>query len=72
MSDPSRAPHEPSAPRLLTSVRERLRLLHYSLRTEDVYVQWIRRFIIFHGKRHPAGMGAAEVSAFLSHLASDR
>lgn len=72
MSDHSRAPHEPSAPRLLTSVRERLRLLHYSLRTEDVYVQWIRRFIIFHGKRHPSAMGAEEVSAFLSHLASDR
>lgn len=60
------------SPKLLTQARQRLRLLHYSLRTEGVYLQWMRRFIIFHGKRHPADMGAVEVSAFLSHLASDR
>jgi site-specific recombinase XerD len=42
---------------------------HYSLRTEKVYVGWIRRFVLFHGKRHPAEMGAEEVSSFLSHLA---
>ena len=45
---------------------------HYSLRTESVYVDWVRRFIFFHGKRHPRGLGAAEVGAFLSHLATER
>jgi hypothetical protein len=57
------------APKLLDRVRERIRLKHYSLRTEDSYVQWIRRFILFHGKRHPSEMGAPEVEAFLTHLA---
>jgi integron integrase len=46
-------------------------LLHYSIRTEDAYVQWARRFILFHGKRHPLEMGAREVEAFLTHLAVD-
>ena len=50
-------------------VREEIRKRHYSLRTEKTYVGWIRRFILFHGKRHPAGMGAEEVSRYLSHLA---
>ena len=45
------------APRLLDQVRERIRVKHYSLRTEDAYLHWIRRFIFFHGKRHPAEMG---------------
>lgn len=57
------------APKLLDRVRERIRFKHYSIRTEDSYVQWIRRFILFHGKRHPAEMGAVEVEAFLTHLA---
>jgi integron integrase len=57
------------APKLLDRVRERIRFKHYSLRTEDSYVQWIRRFILFHGKRHPSEMGAPEVEAFLTHLA---
>lgn len=56
-------------PKLLDRVRERIRFKHYSIRTEDSYVQWIRRFILFHGKRHPAEMGAVEVEAFLTHLA---
>ena len=47
----------PTAPKLLALVREKLRLLHYSIRTEDQYVQWIKRFILFHGKRHPREMG---------------
>ena len=51
-------------------VRERLRYLHYSLRTEQTYVHWIKRFIFFHGKRHPREMGGPEVGAFLSHLAT--
>ena len=56
-------------PKLLTQLRERLRFLHYSIRTEQQYVQWVRRFILFHGKRHPAEIGGAEVEAFLTHLA---
>lgn len=59
-------------PRLLDQVIELLRVRHYSIRTEQAYVQWIRRYIVFHGKRHPAEMGAEEVSAFLSHLAVRR
>ncbi|WP_423748246.1 integron integrase [Geothrix paludis] len=59
-------------PRLMDQLRERLRVRHYSLRTEDAYVDWARRFILFHGKRHPRDMGAGEVQAFLSHLAVDR
>jgi integron integrase len=59
----------PGAPRLLDQVRERLRVMHYSIRTEEQYVQWIRRFILHHGKRHPRDMGASEVEAFLTHLA---
>src|SRR5512139_1311955 len=56
-------------PKLLDQVREAIRVRHYSRRTEEAYVLWIRRFVIFHGKRHPAALGSAEVSAFLSHLA---
>ena len=52
--------------------RQKIRLKHYSLRTEQVYLDWIKRFILFHGKRHPAEMGAAEVESFLTHLAVDR
>jgi integron integrase len=59
----------PSGPRLLDRVRERLRIKHYSIRTEEQYVGWIRRFVRFHGKRHPRDMGAEEVEAFLTHLA---
>lgn len=59
-------------PRLLDQVRDRIRAKHYSLRTERSYIDWIRRFILFHGKRHPRDMGAPEVEAFLSHLAVDR
>lgn len=56
-------------PKLLDQVRERLRLKHYSYRTEQSYVGWLRRFILFHGKRHPRELGAPEVTAFLTHLA---
>lgn len=52
-------------------MRERLRARHDSPRTEEAYVGWIRRFVRFHGKRHPRGMGEAEVVAFLSSLAVD-
>ncbi len=59
----------PPEPRLLDQVRNRIRLKHYSIRTEESYVGWVRRFVLFHGKRHPRDMGAAEVEAFLTHLA---
>ena len=55
--------------RLLDQVRRACRVRHYSRRTERAYAQWVKRFVLFHGKRHPSEMGAAEVSAFLSHLA---
>ena len=58
--------------RLLDRVREAIRVRHYSLGTEKVYVAWIRRFILFHDKRHPAEMGKHEVEAFLSYLAARR
>lgn len=63
---------DPSTPRLLDQVREVIRIRHYSIRTEQAYLQWIRRFILFHGKRHPRDMGAPELTAFLSHLAIQR
>ena len=59
-------------PRLLDQVRSALRVRHYSLRTEEAYLQWIKRYIFFHGKRHPGEMGEPEITAFLSHLATDR
>ena len=62
-------PEKPT-PRLYDHVIEVLRLHHYSLRTEEAYVGWIRRFLAFHPGRHPRFMGSAEVTAFLSHLAS--
>lgn len=63
---------ESSKPRLLDQVRECIRVRHYSYRTEQQYVGWIRRFILFHGKRHPREMGSVQVEAFLSSLATDR
>jgi integron integrase len=62
----------PTEPRLLDRLREAIRVRHYSIRTESTYVDWSRRFILFHGKRHPLELGAAEVTAFLTHLAVDR
>ena len=57
------------APKLLALVRQRIRLRGYSIRTEKAYAQWIKRFILFNGKRHPKEMGKFEIEAFLSHLA---
>ena len=62
----------PQSTRLLGQMRERLRYLHYSLRTEQTYVYWVRWFIRFHGLRHPREMGKDEVEAFLTMLANDR
>ena len=56
-------------PKLLDQVRNKIRFKHYSLRTEQAYVDWIRRFILFNHKRHPTEMGGPEVEAFLTHLA---
>ena len=56
--------------KLLDRVREAIRTRHYSPRTEEAYVSWIRRFIVFHGRRHPLDLGAPEVSAFVSSLAA--
>ncbi len=61
-----------SPPKLLDQVRDAARLRHLSLRTEEAYRGWIRRFILFHNKRHPGEMGTAEVRAFLTHLAVQR
>ena len=59
-------------PRLLQQVRDRIRRLHYSYRTEQAYVYWVRFFILFSGKRHPREMGKPEVERFLTHLATER
>ncbi len=59
-------------PRLLDLLRRQIRLLHYSLRTEEAYVHWVRAFIRFHGLRHPSDMAQVEVEAFLTWLAGDR
>lgn len=68
--DPRAAASE--RPRLLDTVRDAIRRRHYSLRTEERYVHWIKRFIYFSGRRHPRELGAAEVTGFLNHLARER
>ena len=55
----------------MSEVRAAIRVRHYSIRTERAYMDWIRRFILYHGKRHPRDMGESEVAAFLSHLPVD-
>jgi len=76
MHAPESPPADKSPPpkprRLLDLVRERIRFKHYSLRTEETYTHWIKRFIYFHAKRHPRELGAAEVTAFLNHLVQTR
>ena len=56
-------------PKLLEQVRNKIRFKHYSIRTEEAYIGWIKRFILFHKKRHPSEMGESEVSQFLTYLA---
>ena len=58
--------------KLLDQVREAIQVKHYSIRTEQAYVNWIKRYILYHKKRHPREMGAAEIEAFLTYLAVDR
>ncbi|HVN47441.1 MAG TPA: phage integrase N-terminal SAM-like domain-containing protein [Bacteroidota bacterium] len=60
------------ASKLLNQVREIIRLRHLSIRTEEAYVQWIKRYILFHHKRHPAEMGEIEIRNFLKHLACEK
>jgi len=67
-----RAPASAPKPKLLDQVRQALRARHYSRRTEEVYVMWIKRFIFFHKVRHPAEMAEAEVNQFLTHLAVNK
>jgi len=62
----------PKKPRLLELVRDAIRRRHYSRRTEQTYIHWIKRFIYFSERRHPAEMGSEEVTAFLNHLARER
>jgi hypothetical protein len=61
-----------SSPKLLDRVRWHLRVKHYSIRTEQAYVDWIRRYILFHRKRHPNEMGEKEITEFLTHLAVEK
>lgn len=63
---------EPHKPRLLDQVRHAIRVRHYSIRTEEAYVGWIRRFILFHHKRHPVDLTVADISRFLTSLAVER
>jgi integron integrase len=65
-------PQSGRQPRLLDQVRDAVRRRHYSYRTEKTYLHWIRRYILFHHRRHPVEMGEVEIAAFLTHLAVDR
>lgn len=58
--------------KLLDQVRDAIRFKHYSYRTEQTYVDWNRRYILFHNKRHPRDMGEAEIQAFITYLATER
>ncbi len=71
MTDTSE-PDKHRPPKLMDQVRDAIRLKHYSIRTETAYADWIKRYILFHNKRHPKDMGAAEIEAFLTHLATVR
>jgi integrase len=62
--------HRPK--KLLEQVRDTIRLKHYSIRTEESYITWIKRYIFFHNKRHPNQLGRADIEAFLTHLAVDQ
>jgi len=69
MSSLLSGPGQASKPKLLDQTRQLMRLRHYSLRTEGAYVGWIRRYILFHGKRHPRDLGESDIAKFLSSLA---
>ena len=63
---------EKSPKKLLDQVRDLIRVKHYSIRTEETYTSWIKRYINFHNKRHPKEMGEREIEEFLTHLAVER
>lgn len=60
------------SPKLLDQVRDKIRIKHYSIRTEQAYVDWIKRFILFHGKKHPSELGRDAITKYLTHLAKDK
>ncbi len=70
-AEPPPAAHDRQL-RLLDRVRDAIRVRHMSIRTEEAYVGWVRRFILFHGKKHPSMMGASEISQFLTNLAVEQ
>lgn len=69
MYEPQQAGYSPSNSKLLDKVRHTLRTKHYAFRTEETYINWIRRFIFYHNKRHPQEMNSPEIEQFLTHLA---
>ncbi len=69
MPSDSASPEQSRQPKLLDRMKAQIRLKHYSKRTEEAYIMWARRFILFHHKRHPQEMGVLEIEQFLSHLA---
>jgi integron integrase len=69
---PPQGPGAPAAPRLLDLLRQHIRLLHYSLRTEEAYVHWVRAFVRYHGLRHPSELSGPDIQAFLAWLANER
>ncbi len=72
MNTPPADPSVPRPPRLLDQLRERIGLKHYRLRTERAYARWVKRYIYFHGKRHPVELRKEEVTALLTWLAVER
>jgi integron integrase len=72
MSDPQHSPSALAAPKLLQQVRLAIRVRHYSVRTEESYVGWIRRYVRFHGLRHPRELGAGDINRFVTGLAESR
>ena len=72
LTESSNSSTEITSPRLLDRLRDAIKRRHYSRRTEEAYIHWTKRFIFFHGKRHPSELGEAEVTTFLNHLATDR
>ena len=66
------APPKPPAPRLLDLLRQQIRAMHYSIRTEEAYVHWVQAFVRFHGLRHPSELSSVDVQAFLTWLAAER
>jgi hypothetical protein len=71
-SSPSKIPESGQGKKLMDQVSDALRTKHYSYRTEQTYVDWIKRYIYFHNKRHPSEMGEIEIRAFIAHLATER